>query len=330
MHYLCDDKSLIMASHLVITLETERNGEAVQLHSLSASGLLSFTTVLESLRKLAIAIAGDENVRFSIKSGSAQAIAITDDEVGQSIADTLEQAIEGEISDEELLDPIRKMHREIIRDDLNYGITLQRAGQTINNFKTIFQSKSRIILKPQPGFLVTSEVLRAKVIAVGGKSPNYHLIMEDETEIIINCSESDAMEVNPFLYKRINVLVQKTSYKRENKKDFYSHVAVIQDPVIIIFDQFFSVYNSRTDLMVRLQMLYDVFDQIMTLNERKFEVINLLLSQFDKNDVDINEVKTLLLLSNGFKDATQVQAIISKLEQRYQKTKIKLLNDTTA
>ncbi len=308
-----------MSSLLVITLETEKNGEAVQLHDLSASGLLSFTTVLESLRKLAIAIAGDENVRFSIQSGSAQAIAITDDAVGQSMSDTLEQAIEGEISDKEILDPIRIMHREIIREDLNYGISLQRAGITVNNFKDIFQSKTRIVLKTIRGSKISSEVIQAKVIAVGGKNPNYHLVMEDDNEIIVKCSENEAMAVNSFLYQRISVLVQKTSYKRENKNDIFYHGAVLQKPETQIFDKFFSIYNSRNDLMYKLQMLYDVFEAIMALEERKFEIVGILLRQFDKEDNDINELKTLLILSNGMKENFAIREIYYALEHRYKK-----------
>ncbi len=318
-----------MSSQLVITLENEKNGEAVQLHNLSASGLLSFTTVLESLRKLAIAIAGDENVRFSIESGSARAVAITDDEVGQSIAATLEQAIDGEISDKNLLEPIRNIHREIIREDLNYGITLQRAGLTVNNFKSIFQSKTRIILKPKRGTSISIEVLQAKVIAVGGKNPNYHLIMEDESEVIVKCTEGDAMNVNSYLYKIINVLVQKTSYKRENKKDIYTHGAILHDPEIHIFHHFFSVYNSRKDIMLKLQMLYNVFEEIMVLEERKFEIVGILLRQFDKEDININELKTLLILSNGMKENIAIKGVYYALEHRYKKTKLKLVNGAT-
>lgn len=318
-----------MSSHLVITLETERNGEEVNLHDLSASGLLSFTTVLESLRKLAIAVAGNENVRFSIESGSARAIAITDDLVGQSLSDTIEQALEGEISDKEILDPIRIIHKEIIRNDLNYGITLRRAGLPVSDFKDIFQSKTRIVLKTKRGSKILSEVIQAKVIAVGGKNPNYHLILDDESEIIVKCTESDAMEVNSFLYKRIHVLVQKTSFTRENKKDIFTHEAVLQESETQIFHHFFSVYNFRKDIMYKLQMLYDVFETIMALKERKFEIVGILLRQFDKEDADINELKTLLILSNGMKGNLAIKRKYYALEQRYKKTKLKFVNGST-
>ena len=317
-----------MSSQLVITLQTEKNGEAVQLHNLSASGLLSFTSVLESLRKLAIAIAGDENVRFSIESGSARAIAITDDVVGQSMSDTIEQALDGEISDKEILEPIRIIHKEIIRNDLTYGITLKRAGITVSDFKDIFQSKTRIVLKTKKGATISSEVIQAKVIAVGGKNPNYHLVIEDESEIIVKCSENDAMNVNPFLYQKISVLVQKTSYKRENKKDIFTHEAVLKEPETQIFHHFFSIYNSR-NLMYKLQMLYDVFEKIMALEVRKFEIVGILLRQFDKEDIDINELKTLLILSNGMKENTIIKGVYHTLEQRYKKTKLKLVNGAT-
>ena len=275
---------------IVLTHTNETN---VDLDNMSKEALVSFLSVVESFKNISENILSNE-VSFSIKKGSACFAIHSSSSNIQQIVNMMDEAIIGDSLNQTMTENLRKIQKEIQNPNLSYNLFYkdQNLAPKIKLAKRI--TKKRI----SKVFDYKLEILTGFFNQIGGTEPNYHFEKgKKEDKITIECTIEDAIELKNCLYEDVSTVVIRKKEKNE-EKPIYIHCAILQskDQTKYI-RKFLNEYNTKEDIIDRLDCIYDYVDNSNT----KIEDILLLLKIFRNKIFDINEIKTVLIISKNIK-----------------------------
>ncbi len=294
----------------------EANGEPVSLKSMSPEALESFLSVMSSLKAIAVAIANNNELSFSITEGSAKAVLEAPSVPMDSIYKELDIAMKGQSEDKEVTTNLRNIQDQIKRQNFNYGFLYKRVNQpTIDIFPTLYNS-NRISLKRKKNEYEFKLIVKSGFLnQIGGNSPNYHFDFGNGEKITISCTVDDAMTINQCLYKNVQALLLCKKWYDINKRDDYFHKIIIEDEFSDKVKLFFTDYNKENDLVKKLTFMHDFIDDMF--NEKLgHKMLYYLLIAFNDKNLHLSELKTLLVISKAFKN----NEIITKAREALVKT----------
>lgn len=116
------------------------------------------------------------------------------------------------------------------------------------------------------------------------------------------------------MYQNISCLVQKKYSPDDENNTTYYHCAVIKNEQIRVFRQFAEDLNSTTDLFARIDLLYDFSES----SKSVIEDLSILVSCYNYLFQDINELKTLLILTKKIKDNPLIKDNREKLIKEFE------------
>lgn len=271
---------------------THVNDEYVNLEQMSKDALISFLSVVDSLKNISENLLSDE-VTFSIKKGSALfAVQSTPNNI-HHFYNIMNEAIDGDSLDKVVTENMRKIQKEIQNPNLIYKFIYKdvNLAPKIKNAKKI--TKKKILKK----FDYKLEILTGFFNQIGGVDPNYHFDYGNGNRITVNCTIEDALELKDCLYGNISTLVIKKKDKTIDVKDSYYHCIILKKEQIRKYRSFLNIYNSKNDIIERLDSIYEFIYN----SKNKEEDILILLKIFSNKIFDINEIKTILIISKNIK-----------------------------
>lgn|GEM_PF-2878057 len=321
--YQTDNQSTkIVITQLEIALK-EANEQSVSLASMSPDALESFMIVMSSLKSIAISIVKESELTFSITEGSAACAVEAPTHSIQSIHKEIDLAITGESDNEDVTINLRKIQKQIKRKDVDYRFVYKNEKNTIDIHTPLSNAKKISLRRNRLPYVYKLKVVGGFLNEIGGKNPNYHFDYGGGEKITIECTKENAQSINRFLYKKMESLLLCKEWEESNKKNEYTHVAVIEDDLIIHFRAYLDDYNKENELVKKLTLTYNFVDKIFEEQSNKEnKVLNFLLIAFNNKNFHLSELKTLLVISKPFKEHETIKEVRAALLETYQKKKI--------
>lgn len=285
-------------TNIKIKLDLAENVD-VELDKMSITALESFLKVTNALKNIAATVS--ENVIFSIEKGSAAAVVHGSKYEIQTIYGKIDEAIEGKSDDGIITKNLRDIQNEIKNDVLQYqffysNIKLEERIKNATKIKKKSKYKS---------YRNEFRILTGKFNEVGGQTINYHLEYPGGGQETIDCTISEALELKDFLFQNISCLVKKKIADNDIVKPTFIHCAFLATDQISRFRSFIDLLQEKDDIIDRLDIIYDFFDSSPSVIADMATMLKASINLFD----DINELKTLLIISKGMKDNEHIKGI---------------------
>lgn len=279
----------------------------VKLDNMSLTALESFLKVTNALKNIVSTVS--ENITFSIEKGSAAAVAYGTTAEIKSIYDKIDEAIEGESEDEIITKNLRDIQSEIQNEIMRYQFFYSDL-----KLEDKIKSASRIQKKKvYKNYRNEIRIITGKFDEVGGSKINYHLEQGSGNRFTVVCSEFEALDLKDYLFKNISCLVTKKTDEDDLVKPVYTHCAFLHSQQISKFRSFFNSYQELQDIIRRLDLIYDFFDA----SDDVVKDMSTMLQASTKVFHDVNELKTLLILSNGMKENPMISKYREILNENF-------------
>lgn len=302
---------------------TEANGESVSLKSMTPDALESFMSVMSSLKSLAIAIISKEDLNFSISEGSAQCVVEAPSDSMNLIYDELDIAMKGESEDKDITTSLRSIQDQIKRENYRYRFLYKRSqNPTIDLYSRLINSKRISIKRKRNQFEYKLLIKSGFLNQIGGKTPNYHFDYGGGEKITISCTVPEAQSINQYLYTNVQALLLCKQWYDENKRDEYTHKAIIKDELVKKIKTYLNSYNKERELVRKLSLTHDFIDNMF--NEKLgHQFLSYLLIAFNDKNFHLSELKTLLVISKPFREMEEIKKVRNALNETYKEKKNK-------
>lgn len=271
--------------------------ESVDLNNMSIKALESFLSVTNSLKN--IAESTSKEVTFTIKKGSAYTAVNGSSFEIQNIYNTIDEAISGESIDDTITSNLRNIQKELQNEVFKY----QFKYANINLDERIRKAK-KIVKKRSKNFYQSElTVLSGFFNSIGGNDPNYHFDYGSGQKTTIDCTIKDVDELKDYLYRTISCLVLKKFSTEDEEKITYYHCSILQDNQVKYFRKFANNLNETKELFERLELIYDFVEN----SKSTIDDLSILLKSYSLLFDNINELKTLLIITKNLKENTKIK-----------------------
>lgn len=293
-----------------IELKLEYVGDDyVDLNNMSLRALESFLSVTSSLKNIAENISTD--VTFTIKKSSAYTSVNGSPQEINNIFQSIDKAIEGESDDEIVTSNLRNIQKEIQNQVFKYQFKYAdiKLDEKLRHSKKI--TKKRVISNYKKELSILSGFFNS----IGGNDPNYHFDYGSNNRLTIDCNFPDVDELKDYLYQTISCLVLK-KFSEDDDKIFYYHISILEENQINRFKEFIFTLNTQNHLLERLDSIYDFMDK----SNSRIKDLKILLKSYDSIFSDINELKTLLILTKSLKGHSEIKEHRKNLLNHFENT----------
>lgn len=293
-----------------IELKLEYVGDDyVDLNNMSLRALESFLSVTNSLKNIAEKISTE--VTFTIKKGSAYSSVNGRPQEISNIYESIDQAIEGESNDEIITSNLRNIQKEIQNQVFGYQFKYAdiNLDEKLRRAKKITKKRSNNVYNKE------LTILSGFFNSIGGNDPNYHFDYGSNQRLTIDCDFPDVDELKDYLYQNISCLVLK-KFSEDDDKIFYSHISILEKDQISGFRNFINNLNNQDQLLERLDLIYEFTDK----SNSRIKDLKILLKSYDYIFNDINEFKTLLILTKSLKDHSEIKEYRKVLLNHFENT----------
>lgn len=159
------------------------------------------------------------------------------------------------------------------------------------------------------------EFIQAKMIAVGGKSPNIHIEPTEGERMIVSCTELNANKAKAYLYKDILISIWETD--KLNKKtlelcDSYHQIDIFED-----LKSFIDELNSAKDEIDSLDKIHNKCR--FYLDKQDYGNFRKLIRLFIHENTDINILKTILIITRSFKEHERLKEARENIKEIFDK-----------
>lgn len=273
------------------------NEKYVDLSNMSIKALESFLSVTNSLKNIAESVSNE--ITFTIRKGSAYtAVNGTVSEIN-NIYNSIDEAISGESIDENITSNLRNIQKELQNEVFEY----QFKYANINLDDRVRKAKKIVKKRTINTYHREITVLSGFFNSIGGNDPNYHFDYGSGHKTIIDCTIDDVKELKDYLYKTISCLVIKKSSVLDSEKVNYFHCSLLQDNQVKYFKEFADKLNTTKELFERIDSIYDFVEN----SNAKIDNLAILLKSYNLFFNDLNELKTLLILTKSFKENPKIK-----------------------
>lgn len=266
------------------------NNKNVDLTNMSIEALESFLLVTNSLKEIVQSVTS--KATYSIKKGSCVATAYAPPPQMQIVHSKINDGIEGKSKDKLVTDNLRIIQDELKKPGYSYKMwnNSTQIDERIRTANRITKSRSRKKYKTK------IEIMSGVFNQIGGNTPNYHFDFGDNKKATIGCDTKDVSILKDYLYKTIYCLVSKQITIGNPNESLNRHIAFLEKNEVDELSNTITQLDSVTNLIERLEFLYAYIDN----SKNKIRDVLVLTRLFNNNLYDVNELKTVLVISDGF------------------------------
>lgn len=306
-----------MSSKIEIALE-EANGELVTLKNMSAEALSSFLAVIGSFKAIIEDQYDENSISYAIVEGSASfEVKVNNNKDFDSFYSNFNTTIERGSTDKILISKLKNIQGYLNDKNLLFKFNYYKNGNAPVDLKQKVISSKIIHRRNKDPYVFKLEIKSGLLNQVGGNNPNYHLDHGNNDRYTIFCSKENAQEINQYLYKSIKVLVLSKVYNRVDKFDNYYHKAILNSSIVNVLSEFLRNYNKKNSLLDKLDYLYDFTIDLSKDKSTLLEFLSYILIGFNSNDFHPSELKTILVISKGFKNKSNIESERKLLLETY-------------
>jgi len=291
----------------------DTSGKHIDLKSMSIGAARSMVVILQSLTNILNEVGDGRNVKIKISKGSAAIAALGPENVIKKVQTGFNEVAENRCTNKQLVEHWLSIQSLIKSNGLEYDANFYTKSGKTSLVDTIKNSKKfRVKSKRRRVGKDTDLIfLSGKLIEIGGKNPNIHIIADNEEKYTIACNEDEAIKVNKFLYKQLDLSVWRT--KKTNGIitylfcDFY-----INEKTFDLLKVFLDQFNNEDDvksLLVLHDQLRDFIKAGDLGNLRKF------LRLFQHECLDASTLKTILIGTKAIKEKEEISELRSSIKE---------------
>lgn len=302
-----------MENKIEFLFKTDSNGDDIDLNDMPLDVAISIRDIFNSLLEIALH-EPELNLNVGMRRGSAAPRLLSNS--GENL-----RVVYNKIKDAATVSPERDNvyvnNLNIIHSRSNnfkdVDISIIIDGE-IEDIKPLFEKKfkKRVIRDVNIGSPLTISFIEGKLEQNGGANPNFHIRLANGGTSTIKCTESQSKKLGTLIYENIKL----TAWSK-TKKDKIEHTFcdVYVSNSEIYYEEFQRYYNELIvlkgtkvfhHLKSILQSYYDSKDYA---GAKKF--IRLFLNE----NATVTHLRTILLISKGFKYNEDMEDIIEKVEQ---------------
>lgn len=294
----------------------------LSLKSLSIEAANALSILLRSM--LAIIEDGDKEKEISIKilDGSAVLLAEGPPTKIANIYNEFENVINHTSTNKRIIDEWKKVQDLFVKNGLEYEASFITGGQRMpiyTQLKNAAVKSRRRVAEINP----TLHFFKGKLISVGGRQPNIHIDIPNEKVTIVQCSESSAKRANVFLYDTIRVSAWKEKSSNGDKIIYKYCDAYTEDEIFDDFKSFIFRYQQSHDQIASLKEIH--YKCRSFLDRKKYRELRKFIRLFIHESIDVNALKTLLVITQSLKDRDELRESRAALKQLFDKLMNKFL-----
>lgn len=283
------------------------NGNKVTLENMTLAATDAVIKLLKNITSIVTTRTAKDAI-FKITEGSATVTAEAPDVVMEKIEKDFNDIIAGKATDKNLVDHWREIQTLFKANGLQYEASFYR-GSNRRDLATEIKSNKRFRTKSERSMGTFSlEFLSGKMMEVGGQKPNVHMQV-DGKEVIISCDETEAKKVIIFLYQQLHLSAWCTSkggVSTYELCDFY----LTSETFDYLRGIFTTYINSPS--VDRLEFLHEVVYDLM--QSQDFGNVAKLLRLFESPIHDVSTLRTLLVITKGFKDHDSIADVRANIK----------------
>jgi hypothetical protein len=296
---------------LEFSLLTEANGNPIHLDSMSAASAKAFASIIQSLTEIVANTPNGDQLKINIKEGSAAVSVDGPQEIVATVYSDYKKIVEKNSTVKTLVDEWRNIQNTIKSNGIAYNSGFF-TGETV-----AFDIKQEIIQAPQfrlkPSYQkpeVFPFFVQGKMIELGGKNPNLHILNAGDEVITISCSSEDVLRIKTFLGVRSYICAWKK--EKEGQRDKYEYCDIYtNEEHYLIFKNFFnqSPNESFSDFLYRLH--HKIKD---LLQSREFDLLKKMYRILKHKSTHPSTLMTALIISKSFRDSDELGPAIEELK----------------
>ena len=228
----------------------------------------------------------------------------------QNIINDFDEIIENKSAKRELVHQWKNIQNLLSLNGLGYEINFVSDSDirpVYEEIKTAKQFRTKTLRNQTDTYLT---FLSGHLRMIGGKNPNFHIVNNRDEKFTVKCNESQAMIVNKFLYSNINI----SCWCKKSEIESFSFCDIYQD--ISLYENF-KVFIQNIELAEEADALIDIHNQIKTfLNNKDFNKLCKFINLFNHESVDVNILKTILVITKSFSENEFLQNIREEIKNR--------------
>ncbi|WP_285009619.1 hypothetical protein [Pedobacter faecalis] len=300
---------------LEFIIKTDSSKQKVDLDGMSLEAAKAFSVLFSSVVNIIRLNDDREGIKINIKSGSLVLEATGTEEQIENIQEDLTAIISSKSDNKALVKEWRTIQELFKANGLAYEANIY-TGKNIHSVFEALKTGKKLRAKPKFITLKSSLVfMTGKLIAVGGSNPNIHLEQTNGNRITIGCTETNAKKANRFLYEKIRISCWLKKGGDEEKYELCD--SYWNDQQYDILNRFLTKFMSITNEIDQLKFIHYTSRDYLDIKDygsfRKF------LRLFIHESTDVNILKTILIVSQAFKDHEQLKEMRNDIKILFEK-----------
>jgi hypothetical protein len=307
-------------------ITTEADGKAVELDNLSIHAAKSLMVIIENLSKIAELENAENNadLRIKITKGSAAVSIEGPANKIEKIQNNFKLVGQNDKNrNNTYVETVNSLAQLVQSNGLKYDAHSYISGMEVSLIDFFGHKYKTKRTSTKAELYFNLEFFTGKLIENGGKSPNIHIEIAGNKHKI-SCTEEEAIKVNKFLYKEVKISAwgklnaeQKMTYQfcdlyNELSSDYYSEFKT------------FILDNKKLSGTAPLKEIHNKLKDYYT--NKEFKQSRKFLRLFCNEVVDVNRLRTILLISKSFKEDDDIKDLLNRIEDIIEKkTKRKIV-----
>lgn len=302
---------------LEISITKDSQQVDIDLNSLSIHATNVFLEIVEALKNIARLTPDSDNIRIQITKGSAKTAMVNIDDAQVNVIErTLEDVVNGNCEDKDIVENWRTIQNIFQANGLQYEAKFLKGSTTVPIYSKITSARKFRARPIKREYEYKLAFLTGKLIAVGGKNPNLHILNDNDETIIISCDESSAIEANKYLYQ--NIRISCWQKKMNEEKSSYEFCGVYNsENRFNTLKNFIEELNSTSDEISYLTIIHRKYKAL--LNEQNFSLARSIAQLFIHKSTPLSTLKTILVITKAFKNHPEFkdsrEAILQAMEE---------------
>lgn len=297
---------------LEIKVMQDSTERVVELNSMSPEAAIAFSKIITALAEIVANTPGAEGINIGLIRGSAAAVAGGTTDQINAINNCFEEVVKNQCTINEVVSPWRDIQALFKSNGLYYEASFKIENKSIPIYSKIKENKKFITKTPREKREYELCFYKGELSQAGGNNPNLHIKVDSqERPLIIDCSPASAKKATRFLYENIMISAWKHGQKGNPKYcDTYANETQFKE--LELFIEKYNKIESKVDALI---FLHDKCVELIKFNE--FKTLRKLMRLFDHDSIDINEVKTILVVTKSFKDFDDIDLTRKSLLQLF-------------
>lgn len=272
----------------------------------------AFLVLVDSVTKIVENTPNNDHLRISVQEGSVELL--VQGEGVETLQDTFLNVIKNGSADKSLVESWRTMQNLFKQNGLEYEAVIQTSKKRTLVYDTLKKHKV-LRAKPVKRQLAKTniEFFEGILYKIGGEpTSTLYLNLHSKKRIRISCSIESSKSAKKYLHQPILVTCWSSSHYGKTVYRFCDSYIAKEDSPYYVFKQFIHTLENTSDELDQLDMIYD--EVLEYLKQKKYNRLKRFLKLFLDLGTDVNILHTISLLTQSFKDNTDLKDYASRIE----------------